>query len=117
MDSRKREADEEGEAFLHVPQSGSSESVAADPSTERPWHGGRNGRGRGPTWYLRLLLEISMAVTIVYLVVAKPFIVSRETIRLSPVPRCKLRTSPRLPEAAADPCLLSSSAQDPYISR
>lgn len=117
MDSRKREVDEEGEAFLHAPESGSSESVAADSSIQRPWHGGGNGRGRGPTWYLRLLLEISMAVTIVYLVVAKPFIVSRETIRLSPVPRCKLYTSPGLPEAAADPCLLSSSAQDLYLFR
>jgi hypothetical protein len=84
MDSRKHEADEEEQAFL--PQAGFREDANADGPSEQPTR--HKSRRRQVTWWLRLLLDIGMAVTIVYLLVFKPFVVSRETIRRTPVPRC-----------------------------
>jgi hypothetical protein len=81
MDSRKREADEEEQAFLPQPGSNSTDHDASDAAID-------NGPRRGWAWYLRLLLELAMAATIGYLVVFKPFVVTRETIRRTPVPRC-----------------------------
>ncbi|KAL2021439.1 hypothetical protein VTK56DRAFT_7192 [Thermocarpiscus australiensis] len=81
MDPRKREADDEEEqAFL--PESKSNGNVGSECSSEC------RRQQRGLTWYLRLLLEIAMAATIVYLVVFKPFVVvGRQTIRRTPVPQ------------------------------
>lgn len=77
MDSRKHEADEEEQTFL--PKAINSDH--AELGDHRP-------RTRGAAWYLRLILEIAMAATIVYLIVAKPLIASRPTLRRTPVPQC-----------------------------
>jgi hypothetical protein len=88
MDPRKHEADDEEEAFLS--QSGSYKDVAVDSSSGSQ----RRGSTTPPKWglvsWLRLLLEITMATTILYLLVFKPFVVGRETIRRTPVPKRKL---------------------------
>lgn len=84
MDSRKREPDEEQQTFL--PKSESNEDVATGFSTVCLKCDANNPRKRGVIWYLRLFLEVAMAATIVYLLVAKPLIVSRETLRRTPVP-------------------------------
>ncbi|KAF3915341.1 hypothetical protein AA313_de0205100 [Arthrobotrys entomopaga] len=67
---------EEGQAFL--PSSRNSEEDAPRLLLERP--------KRGLLWYLRLLLEFGMAVTIVVFIAAKPYC-GRGTIRRSPVPQ------------------------------
>jgi hypothetical protein len=88
MDPRKHEADDEEEAFLS--QSGSYKDVAVDSSSGSQ----RRGSTTPPKWglvsWLRLLLEITMATTILYLLVFKPFVVGRETLRRTPVPKRKL---------------------------
>ncbi|ORY17589.1 hypothetical protein BCR34DRAFT_22113 [Clohesyomyces aquaticus] len=78
MIHKEHEPSEEGEAFL-------SESRASeDASTSVPEL--RGSRRRGAIWYLRILVEVAMAVAIVFLLFShsKP---ARETIRTTPVPR------------------------------
>src|SRR6187402_134520 len=76
----EREPSEEGEAFL--PQTRASE----DASTTVPDL--QNSRKRGVMWYLRILLEVTMTVTIVFLLSSKSqTTLTRETIRRSPIPR------------------------------
>jgi hypothetical protein len=70
--------------------------------------------------WLRLLLEIGMAATIVFLLVFKPLVVGRETLRRTPVPRCTLTTFPDYPSsptAAADHLHLPSSPEDLHLSQ
>ena len=81
MEPGKREDEEEEEAFLSQPL----DDDAPSSSSESQERGG--SRRRVVTAYLRVMLEIAMAATIVYLLVAKPFVVQRETIRKTPVPR------------------------------
>jgi hypothetical protein len=83
MDQMKHEADEEEQAFL--PQS--SEDGTASSPLDGQRGGGSKSRRRQVMGYVRLLLEIAMAVTILCLVVFKPFIVARGTIRRTPVPQ------------------------------
>lgn len=85
MEPRKDEADrEEEEAFLGRP----SDERTANPADTSS--GSEGGKGKRALGYLRILLEIAMAATIAYLVIFKPFVVSRETIRRTPVPKCTL---------------------------
>jgi hypothetical protein len=83
MDPMKHEADEEEQAFL--PQSSEDGTASSSPDSQRG--SGTKSRRRQVIGYLRLLLEIAMAVTIICLVVFKPFVVARETIRRTPVPQ------------------------------
>jgi hypothetical protein len=99
MDSRKRESDEEEQTFL--PKLESNEDVATGFSTVCLKCDANNPRKRGLVWYLRLFLEIAMAATLVYLLVAKPLVVSRHTLRRTPVPDCRLAIV-RRPVAAAN---------------
>ena len=85
MEPGKREDEEEEEAFLTQ----SLDDDEPSSSSESQKRGG--SRRRVVTAYLRVILEIAMAATIVYLLVAKPFVVQRETIRKTPVPRRTLR--------------------------
>ncbi|KXX79402.1 hypothetical protein MMYC01_204047 [Madurella mycetomatis] len=84
MDPRNPETDEE-QAFLPGPRY--TKDLDADSTLECQRHGGSNLQKRALAWYLRLLVEIGMAATIIYLLVFKPFVVERETIRRTPVPR------------------------------
>ncbi len=87
MEPRRHEDDqEEEEAFLGRP---SDEAPATRVDTTSASQGGKRRRVVG---YLRIVLEIAMAATIAYLLIAKPFVVSRETIRRTPVPRCTFST-------------------------
>ena len=113
MDSTKHEADEEGEAFLRP---GAREDDVADSLMERQRRGGSNPRKWEVSWYLRLLLEVAMAATIVYLLVFKPFVVTREAIWKTPVPQCMLPKMFRVLMPLLT-MLVSSSTQDLYISR
>ncbi|KAK4221318.1 hypothetical protein QBC38DRAFT_134373 [Podospora fimiseda] len=73
MDLKKEDADEEEQAFL--------------PQSEGSNHGDSiNGRQR-IKWWSRLLLDVSMALTIVYLLAFKPILIGRETTRRTPVPQ------------------------------
>ncbi|KAK4148668.1 hypothetical protein C8A00DRAFT_38754 [Chaetomidium leptoderma] len=83
MEPKKREADEEEQAFLSRP----SEDGAADSSSESERRSGSNPRARQVVRYLRVLLEMAMAATIAYLLIAKPLVVARETMQRTPVPR------------------------------
>ncbi|KAK4124114.1 hypothetical protein N657DRAFT_644309 [Parathielavia appendiculata] len=82
MDPMKHEADEEEQAFLRQP---SEDGAAGSPNSQRG--DSSKSRRRQAMGYLRLLLEIAMAVIIISLVVFKPFFVARETLRRTPVPR------------------------------
>ncbi|KAK3902165.1 hypothetical protein C8A05DRAFT_15732 [Staphylotrichum tortipilum] len=83
MEPTKHEGDEEEEeAFLRRPSDDVPAGRADTPSS--PSQGGKGKRVLG---YLRILLEIAMTATIAYLVIFKPFAVSRETIRRTPVPK------------------------------
>jgi hypothetical protein len=91
MEPRKREDEEEEEAFLPQP---SEDGVVPDSRSNTPERSGT--KRKQVTGYLRILLEIFMAATIAYLVVFKPFIISRETIRRTPVPQCTWSNKPLL---------------------
>ncbi|KAL2131280.1 hypothetical protein VTI74DRAFT_5311 [Chaetomium olivicolor] len=82
MELRKREIEEEEQAFLSQP----NEDGVPYSSSENQELSGKIRR-RDVAAYLRVLLEIAMAATIVYLLVFKPFVVGREAIRRTPVPR------------------------------
>jgi hypothetical protein len=73
----KRESFED-EAFLQ--QSRISEDEALFPSEKKSTR-------RGVLWYLRILLEIGMAATIVFLLFLRPT-TTTEHIRKTPVPNC-----------------------------
>ncbi|KAL2155865.1 hypothetical protein VTH82DRAFT_607 [Thermothelomyces myriococcoides] len=83
MTAKAHEGGEEEQTFL--PKGSSSDDVSAEFGPEVRGHVVK--KRRGIVWWLRLLLDLAMAGTIVYLVVAKPFVVSRETIRRTPVPQ------------------------------
>jgi hypothetical protein len=92
MESRKSETNEEEQAFLSRPsEDGAVDSPSSVSENQKP--NSSNGRRRKVIGYLRLVLEIAMASTIVYLLVFKPFIVTRETIRRTPIPPCTLFNS------------------------
>ncbi|KAK4099848.1 hypothetical protein N658DRAFT_497826 [Parathielavia hyrcaniae] len=89
MDSEKHEPepDEEEQAFLRQP---SEDGTTSSSDNQRGDASNLNARRRQTTkWmgHLRLLMEIAMAVTIISLVVFKPFFVARETLRRTPVPQ------------------------------
>ncbi|KAF1997771.1 hypothetical protein P154DRAFT_524513 [Amniculicola lignicola CBS 123094] len=78
MVHKENEPSEEGEAFL------SHTRASEDASTSVPEM--RSPRRRGAMWYLRILLDAAMAVTIVFLLSSHSTL-TRETIRKTPVPR------------------------------
>ena len=77
MDLVNNKGVEEGQAFLSSDRS--SEEVRWQLSEKQP-------EKRKATWYLRLVLEIAMAITIVVLLAGEPY--RKDTIRRTPVPRC-----------------------------
>lgn len=87
MASKGHEAGEEEQTFL--PKASSSDDVSTDFGPEIRGRGAGNSRKRGVVWWLRLVLELAMAGTIVYLLVAKPLVASRGTLRRTPVPECR----------------------------
>lgn len=114
---RKPEADEEEQAsFLpHSPRD-SQDAVAASAE--------RNSKRRKTTWYLRLLLDIAMAATIIFLLFFRS--PPRNTIRRTPVPTCRscptakmvVEHQRRLDNMSdADLEHTYSSTQDPYLPR
>lgn len=81
----KHEQDEEQQAFI---ESASRQHEHA----ATPGNGISRALTRPPTFYLRLLVELAMAVTIVVLL-ARPFSHNgpcRSTVKSSPVPQCTL---------------------------
>ncbi|KAK4250550.1 hypothetical protein C7999DRAFT_38393 [Corynascus novoguineensis] len=84
MASKAHEAGEEEQTFL--PKASSSDDVSTDFGSEIRGRAASNSRKRGIVWWLRLVLELAMAGTIVYLLVAKPLVASRGTLRRTPVP-------------------------------
>lgn len=91
MNAKKHEGEDEEEAFL--PRSGSYKDVAVDPSSGSQTHSDTTPYRWGLVSWLRLLLELIMGTTILYLLVFKPFAVGRETLKRTPVPRCRLTNS------------------------
>lgn len=77
MDIRtlKDESSEESEAFLTESGNTKSEHV---PTTRT---------GRGVIWYLRIVLELAMAATILFLLF-QPLPSDERALRKSPVPQC-----------------------------
>ena len=76
MEHDKRGADDEGQSFL------------SDGENERPAIGGHGKKRRIIFGSLRLGMEVAMLTFIIFLLAAKPYC-GRDTIRRSPVPRCK----------------------------
>jgi hypothetical protein len=89
MENRGRVSSEEEQAFL--PKAGITNN-----DTERQEINGDHKMGavspprRGWISWLRLLLELGMALTIAYMIIFKPFVVTRdERLLRTPVPQCE----------------------------
>jgi len=78
MKPGKHETEEEGQAFL------SDSRDSEDAST--PLRESRASRWR-VWWHLRILFEVAMAATIIFLLFFRP-VPERQTIRNTPVPQC-----------------------------
>jgi hypothetical protein len=115
MESRKPETNEEEQAFLSRPSEDGAVNSSSSLSESRTSNCS-GGRKRKAKECLRLVLEIAMAATIVYLLVFKPFVVARETIRRTPVPRCTSSDRYQGPKDSLLTLLLSSTPEDIHFS-
>ncbi|KAL2266812.1 hypothetical protein VTJ83DRAFT_6164 [Remersonia thermophila] len=85
MGSTNHVTDEEEQEFLPKPRS--TDDANAETETCSRHHRDRSHVKRGLVWWLRLLMEVGMAATIAYLIVFKPFVVTRDRILRTPVPQ------------------------------